>query len=108
LVILYSRWVNSRQCPPVYDTASSVEDPQVVIAGFGRFGQMSARILAANQIPFTALDKDAAHIAFVEQFGNKVFYGDATKLDLLRAAGIEQAKVLLIAVNRESDVMKIA
>ncbi|MBN7818570.1 monovalent cation:proton antiporter-2 (CPA2) family protein [Bowmanella yangjiangensis] len=108
LVILYSRWINSRQCPPVYDTASNVDDPQVVIAGFGRFGQMSARILAANQIPFTALDKDAAHIAFVQQFGNKVFYGDATKLDLLRAAGIEQAKVLLIAVNRESDVMKIA
>ena len=108
VVILYSRWVNSRQCPPVYDSATSVEEPQVVIAGFGRFGQMSARILTANQIAFTALDKDAEHIAFVQRFGNKVFYGDATRLDLLKAAGIGQAKVLLIAVNRETEVVKIA
>lgn len=108
LVILYSLLVNSRQCPPVYDSAASEEEPQVLIAGFGRFGQISARILAANRIPFTALDKDAKQIAFVEQFGNKVFFGDACRLDLLKAAGIAHAKILLIAVDGEDDVLKIA
>ncbi|GAB3028740.1 monovalent cation:proton antiporter-2 (CPA2) family protein [Bowmanella dokdonensis] len=108
VVILYSRWFNSRQCPPVYDTVAHEDEPQVVIAGFGRFGQMSGRILTAKGIPFTALDKDAEHIAFVEKFGNKVFYGDACRLDLLRAAGIAGAKVLLIAVDRDVEVLKIA
>ncbi|MDF2178402.1 monovalent cation:proton antiporter-2 (CPA2) family protein [Aliiglaciecola sp. CAU 1673] len=108
VVILYSLLVNSRQCPPVYDTAGSDDEPQVLIAGFGRFGQISARILTANHISFTALDKDAKQIAFVEQFGNKVFFGDACRLDLLKAAGIEHAKILLIAVDGEDEVLKIA
>ena len=96
LVILHSLWFTSKNCPAVYDSQSDESEPQVIIAGFGRFGQVSGRILAANNIPFTALDKDAKHIEFVKQFGNKVFYGDACRLDLLETAGIEQAKILLI------------
>lgn len=108
LVILHSLWFNSRNCPAVYDTASDQDEPQVLIAGFGRFGQISARLLVANQIPFTALDKDAEHIEFVRQFGNRIFYGDASRLDLLKAAGIEHAKILLIAIDNEEEALKIA
>lgn len=108
LVILHSLWFTSKNCPAVYDSQSDESEPQVIIAGFGRFGQVSGRILAANNIPFTALDKDAKHIEFVKQFGNKVFYGDACRLDLLETAGIEQAKILLIAVDGEDEGLKIA
>jgi CPA2 family monovalent cation:H+ antiporter-2 len=108
LVILHSIWFNSRNCPPVYDTNSDTDEPQVLIAGFGRFGQVSARILAANHIAFTALDKDAEHIEFLKQFGSKVFYGDASRLDLLKIAGIEHARVLLIAIDNEEETLKVA
>ena len=108
LVIMHSIWFNSRNCPAVYDTETEQEEPQVIIAGFGRFGQISARLLLANQIPFTALDKDAEHIQFVRQFGNKIFYGDASRLDLLKAAGIEHARILLIAIDNEEEALKIA
>ena len=108
LVILHSIWFTSRNCPAVYDNSADFGEPEVLIAGFGRFGQVSGRILAANNIPFTALDKDAEHIEFVRQFGNKVFFGDACRLDLLEAAGIEHAKVILVAVDDEDDAFKIA
>jgi monovalent cation:H+ antiporter-2, CPA2 family len=108
LVILHSLWFTSKNCPAVYDTADELSEPAVLIAGFGRFGQVTGRILAANNIPFTALDKDAEHIEFVKQFGNKVFYGDACRLDLLEAAGIDHAKIILVAVDDEEDTLKIA
>jgi CPA2 family monovalent cation:H+ antiporter-2 len=108
LVILHSLWFTSRNCPAVYDAVADFGEPEVLIAGFGRFGQVSGRILAANNIPFTALDKDAEHIEFVKQFGNKVFFGDACRLDLLEAAGIEHAKVILVAVDDEDEALKIA
>jgi monovalent cation:proton antiporter-2 (CPA2) family protein len=108
LVIVHSLWFTSKNCPAVYDTSAQVSEPEVLIAGFGRFGQVSARILAANNIPFTALDKNAEHIEFVKQFGNKVFFGDACRLDLLEAAGIAHARVILVAVDDEDDALKIA
>lgn len=108
LVILHSLWFTSKNCPAVYDTKADLSEPEVLIAGFGRFGQVSGRILAANNIPFTALDKDAEHIEFVKQFGNKVFFGDACRLDLLEAAGIAHAKVILVAVDDEDDALKIS
>ncbi|MEP4891520.1 MAG: monovalent cation:proton antiporter-2 (CPA2) family protein [Aliiglaciecola sp.] len=107
LVILHSIWFNSHNCPAVYDSQTDTDEPRVLIAGFGRFGQVTGRILAANKIPFTALDKDAEHIAFVKKFGNKVFYGDATRLDLLKVSGIEKASILLIAVDNIEDTFKI-
>jgi CPA2 family monovalent cation:H+ antiporter-2 len=107
LVILYSLMYNSRNCPAVYDTKSDSPEPTVLIAGFGRFGQITGRLLTANGIAFTAMDKDADHIAFVQKFGNKVFYGDATRLDLLRTAGIEHAKTLLVAMDNPEDCTKL-
>ncbi len=90
-----------------YDTAMESGDPEVIIAGFGRVGQITGRILAAHNIPFTALDRDAEHIEFVRQFGNRIFFGDATRLDLLVTAGIHSAKVMLVAVDDEAEALKI-
>ena len=75
------------------------EDTPVIIAGFGRFGQIVARILNARKIAFTALDSNQTHVDFVRRFGNNVYYGDASRLDLLRAAGAETAKVFVLAID---------
>ena len=75
------------------------EKGHVIIAGFGRFGQIFARILQAKRIPFTALDKSPEHVDFVKRFGNKIYYGDATRLEVLRAAQIEKASALVIAID---------
>ena len=91
-----------------YDEHREVDEPHVVIAGFGRFGQITGRILAANHIPFTALDNNAEHIEFVKQFGNKIFFGDATNPKLLHAAGIEHAKVVFIAADSDKHGFDIA
>ena len=84
------------------------EDNPVIIAGFGRFGQIVARILATQGIPFTALDRDPEQIAFVGQFGNKVYFGDASRLDLLRAARADKASVLVIAIDDIDASVKCA
>ncbi len=75
------------------------EEPEVIIAGFGRFGQIVGRLLLANGIKSTVLDRDSAQIEFLRKFGFKVYYGDATRLDLLEAAGIKKAKVLVNAID---------
>ncbi len=84
---------------PKVKTPDFDDEPEVLILGFGRFGQTTGRILAANKIPFTAIDRDAEHIQFVTRFGNKVHYGDATRLDVLEAAGIQDVRVVLVAVD---------
>ena len=73
--------------------------PRVIVAGFGRVGQIVARVLNAHRIPFTALERDAEQVDFVRQFGNVVFYGDATRLDLLRAAQTDKAEIFVIATE---------
>jgi monovalent cation:proton antiporter-2 (CPA2) family protein len=80
----------------------------VIIAGFGRFGQIVGRILATRGIQFTALDIDSEQLEFVTQFGEKVYFGDASRLDLLRAARADQASVLIIAIDDMEASMKCA
>jgi monovalent cation:proton antiporter-2 (CPA2) family protein len=75
------------------------ETPEVIIAGFGRFGQIFARILRAQNIPFVAMDHDAQQIELVRRFGSKVYYGDVTRPDLLEAAGIAKAKYFILAID---------
>ena len=78
---------------------------EVIIAGFGRFGQIIGRILTASNIPFNALDKNPDHIEFLKNYGVKSYYGDATRLELLEAAGIRDAKILVIAlINVEASL----
>jgi len=81
-----------------YDAIDEKGTP-VVIAGFGRFGQIVSRVLRARRIPFTALDINQTHVDFVRRFGNKVYYGDASRLDLLRAAGLEEAEIFVLAID---------
>jgi len=108
LVILHSQFFSTGNCPKVYDDSREQAEPAVVIAGFGRFGQITGRILTANGIAFTALDNNSEHIEFVRKFGNKVFYGDASRLDLLRTAGIEHARVMLVALDNEEQNLRVA
>jgi CPA2 family monovalent cation:H+ antiporter-2 len=108
LVILHSQFFSTDNCPRVYDESRDQEEPELIIAGFGRFGQITGRILAANGIAFTALDNNAAHIEFVKKFGNRVFYGDATRLDLLKTAGIDHARVVLVALDDEAQCLQVA
>jgi monovalent cation:proton antiporter-2 (CPA2) family protein len=75
------------------------EENPVIIAGFGRFGQIVGRILATRGIPFTALDVDSEQLDFFAQFGEKVYFGDASRLDLLRAARADKAAILVIAID---------
>lgn len=75
------------------------EENKVIIAGFGRVGQIVGRILRAKRITFTAIDINPEHIDFVIKFGNKVYYGDAARLDILRAAHVEKAKVFVLAID---------
>ena len=80
----------------------------VVIAGYGRFGQIVGRLLRANRIPMTILDLDPEIVDMVRRIGVKVYYGDASRTDLLHAAGCEHAKVLVIAVDEKEEATKIA
>lgn len=72
---------------------------QVIIAGFGRFGQATGRTLRSLQIPFTALELDYAQVEVVRKFGHKVYFGDASRVDLLEAAGAKNAKLIVIAID---------
>ena len=71
----------------------------IIIAGFGRYGQIVGRLLLAQDIPTTVLDHDAEMIETARSFGYRVFYGDATRLDLLRTAGAATAEILVVAVD---------
>ena len=73
--------------------------PRVIIAGFGRFGQIVGRILRARKIAFTALEANQTQVDFLRRFGNQVFYGDASRMELLRAAHAEEAEVFVLAID---------
>jgi glutathione-regulated potassium-efflux system ancillary protein KefC len=75
----------------------------VIIAGFGRFGQIVARMLFANGMRAIVLDHDTEQVELLRKFGYKVFYGDATRLDLLRAAGAGEACLLVNAIDDIAD-----
>src|SRR5215469_16114399 len=100
-----ARWLAPAKAP--YDAIEERDTP-VIIAGFGRFGQIVARILRVKRLAFTALDSSQTHVDFVRRFGNKVYYGDASRLDLLRAAGAATARVLVLAVDDEDASLRTA
>jgi glutathione-regulated potassium-efflux system ancillary protein KefC len=88
------------------DVIDSPASP-VIIAGFGRFGQIVGRLLFANGIAATVLDHDPDQIELLRRFGFKVFYGDATRLDLLEAAGARTARVLVVAIDNVEDSVEL-
>ena len=88
-----------------------IHEPQsapVIIAGFGRYGQIVGRMLFANGIKPTVLDHDAESIEALRKFGWRVFYGDATRLDLMRTAGAAHARMLVLAVDDIEQSIEIA
>jgi glutathione-regulated potassium-efflux system ancillary protein KefC len=93
---------------PQLEEISEPQSAPIIIAGFGRYGQIVGRVLAAQGIAATVLDHDADMIEAARAFGYKVFYGDATRLDLLRTAGAGTAKVLVIAVDDTGQSLAIA
>jgi monovalent cation:proton antiporter-2 (CPA2) family protein len=94
---LLSLW-SARTATPVYDTITPQDKP-VIIAGFGRFGQIIGRVLRVSGIPFTALEISYEQVDFVRKYGGKIFYGDATRLELLKAAGAEKARLFVLAID---------
>ena len=87
-----------RREEPEYDDMDNPEN-DVIIAGFGRVGQIVARLLAVFKTPFTALEIDSSQVDVVRRYGNIVHYGDASRLDILRAAGAEHAKIFVLAID---------
>jgi glutathione-regulated potassium-efflux system ancillary protein KefC len=100
LMKLQDAW-SARQQKQQPEQSTDVEntDSPVIIAGFGRYGQILGRLLLSNGIVPTVLDHDSDTIQTMTKFGFKVYYGDGSRMDVLEAAGAAQAKVLVIAVD---------
>jgi monovalent cation:proton antiporter-2 (CPA2) family protein len=81
--------------------------PDVIVAGFGRFGQIATRLLTANDFSVVLLDSSIEQIDTIRRFGWRVHYGDATRLDLLRAAGADKAKLLLVAIDDKAKAVEL-
>jgi glutathione-regulated potassium-efflux system protein KefB len=103
---LFARWLESRT-EPEYDTINEPGNP-VIIAGYGRFGQIVSRILRMCGIPFTALDISYQQVDFVRRFGNKIYYGDASRLELLHAAKAGEANLFVLAIDDVEASVKTA
>jgi len=110
LLAFYDIYLQSWLSPVAERPFDPIEarENRIIIAGFGRFGQIVARVLRARRIRFTALDANQTQVDFVHRYGNKVFYGDATRLDLLRAAGAGQAEVFVLAINDVEASVRVA
>lgn len=111
LFMINARWVQprfahgGRRERPA--DAIGPQDNAVIIAGFGRFGHIVGRLLRANGVGATVLDLDAEQVEIVRRLGIKVFYGDATRLDLLQAAGAARAKLIVIAIDDEAKAIAL-
>jgi len=90
-----------------FDTIEGNHNP-VIIAGFGRVGQIVGRMLTLRHIPFTALERSPEQVDIVRRFGNRVYYGEPARLDLLRAAHADKAKMFVLAIDNAEDSLKIA
>lgn len=92
---------------PKYDEIKN-EDPEIIIAGLGRFGQIFSRILRAQNTPFVAIDHDADQIELLRKFGTTVYFGDASRLDLLETAGASKAKYFILAIDDVETSLRTA
>jgi glutathione-regulated potassium-efflux system ancillary protein KefC len=89
----------ARGAGPALDEIAEDQAAPILILGFGRYGQVVGRLLNANGLSATVLDHDAEQVATVRRFGWPAFYGDATRLDLLRIAGAGAARVIVVAID---------
>lgn len=86
----------------------NISQKKIIIVGFGHFGSTVGRLLKANKITATVLDRDSDRVKLLRSYGFKVYYGDATRLPILRAAGIEDAEILLLCLDDPDDNKFIA
>jgi len=91
---------------PAYDAIDAPPAP-VIICGFGRVGQVVGRVLRMQNIAFTALEKNSAQVDVVRRFGNKVYFGNPAREDVLRAAGAETAKILVVALDDMEETVAV-
>lgn len=100
LLLALDSWMDGRKpvSQPIYDALPD-NDGHVVIAGFGRYGQIVARVLRGKKIPFTALDISPEQVEMVKRFGAQAFYGDASRIEILEAAQIAKARALVLAID---------
>jgi glutathione-regulated potassium-efflux system ancillary protein KefC len=111
LLVVIDRFVIPRYADcdvPALEELAEPQDAPVIIAGFGRYGQIIGRLLYANGLKATVLDHDAEQVETVRRFGFTVYYGDATRLDLLRTAGAASARVLVLAIDDMEQSLKVA
>lgn len=110
LVAAYDRYcipfLENQRKPKDFDVIEN-ERAAVIIAGYGRFGQMVGRVLHSLAIPITVLDSDPNQIELMRTFGWKTFYGDASRLDLLHAAGLESARALVLAIDDMEATLRV-
>lgn len=90
--------LNTAEPSREFDTIDE-NDSRVLIAGFGRVGQIIGRVLRMRRISFTALESSVAQVDFVRRFGSKVYYGDPSRLELLQAAGASRAEIFVLAMD---------
>jgi glutathione-regulated potassium-efflux system ancillary protein KefC len=112
LLVAIDRWVAPRLArhgsTAHPDEISEAQHAPIIIAGFGRYGQIVGRMLNANGLSATVLEHDADQVETVRRFGWPVFYGDATRLDLLRTAGAAEARVLVLAIDDIDQSVEVA
>ena len=105
LLVAIDKWVlprytaDAKNAGPKIDEISEQQEPKVLILGFGRYGQIVGRLLWSQGLPLTVLDHDSDTVEGLREFGFRVFYGNATRLDLLRTAGAATARVVVVAVD---------
>jgi glutathione-regulated potassium-efflux system ancillary protein KefC/glutathione-regulated potassium-efflux system protein KefB len=90
-----------------FDTIAPQEG-HVVVAGYGRVGQIVTRVLSLKGIPFVALEKNADHVDSVRKFGGKLYFGDASRIELLHAANVAAARLFVLAIDDPEDSLKCA
>ena len=107
--VLYEKLVLNRTGPLAEPEQLPFDDgaPDAIVAGFGRFGQIATRLLTAADFKVTMLESSIEQIDTIRRFGWRVHYGDATRLDLLRAAGADKAKVLLVAIDDKDKAVEL-
>lgn len=96
----------SRGEKPAYDKIFNDGTP-VIICGFGRVGQVVGRVLKLRGVRFTALEKDSGQIEVVRKFGNKVYYGDPTRAEVLRAAGADTTRLIVVALDHMEETIRV-
>ncbi len=106
-VLAAERWAMLSGAAMREPDAIDDDSAPVIIAGFGRYGQIVGRMLFAHGVRATVLDHDPDNIDTLRRFGFKVFYGDATRLDLLEAAGAAKARLLVVAIDQIEDSLAL-